>query len=70
MTVDPRCDSHSLTLERHSISEWKQIQFVSCETCGSEWRETWILPNWFWLKTSFSDNHWISQGRIGNNNPF
>ena len=49
MTVDPRCNSHSLTFERHSTSEGKQIQFVSCETCGSEWRETWILPNSFWL---------------------
>jgi hypothetical protein len=49
MTADPRCNSHILTFERHSTSEGKQIQFVSCETCGSEWRETWILPNWFWL---------------------
>jgi hypothetical protein len=50
MTIDPRCNSHSLTLERRSTSEGKQILFVSCETRGSEWRETWVLPNWFWLK--------------------
>jgi hypothetical protein len=49
MRPDPRCNSHSLTFERRNTSEGKQIQFVSCETCGSEWSETWILPNWFWL---------------------
>jgi hypothetical protein len=61
MTVDSRCNSHRLTLEGHSTSEGKQIQFISCKTCGFEGRETWILPNWYWLKSLLPDNHWTSQ---------
>jgi hypothetical protein len=61
MTVDPRCNSHRLTLEGRSTSEGKQIQLISCKTCGFEGQETWILPNWFWLRSLLRDNHWTSQ---------
>ena len=57
----PECNSHSLTFEGLSISEGKQIQFISCNDCSFEWQETWTLPNWFWLKLSSPDNHWTSE---------
>ena len=28
--------------------------------CSFEWQETWTLPNWLWLKSSQSNNHWTS----------
>jgi len=36
----PRCNSHSLTFERLSISEGKVIQLINCKACSFEWRET------------------------------
>ena len=56
-----KCSSHSLTFEGLGISEGKQIQFIGCNDCSFEWQETWILPNWFWLKSSSPDNHWTSE---------
>ena len=57
----PKCKSHSLTFEGLSIHEGKQIQLINCKACDYEWQETWILPNWFWIKTSSPDNHWTSE---------
>ncbi|SRR5215204_1962872 len=57
----PRCNSHSLTFERLSISEGKVIQLINCKACSFEWQETWTLPNWFWLKSSLPYNHWTSE---------
>jgi DNA-directed RNA polymerase subunit M/transcription elongation factor TFIIS len=56
----PKCNSHSLSFEGLSISEGKQIQLISCSTCGFEWLEMWVLPNWLWLKSSLLYNHWTS----------
>ena len=57
----PKCKSHSLSFEGLSINEGKQIQLIECKACGYEWQETWVLPNWFWLKSSSPDNHWTSE---------
>jgi DNA-directed RNA polymerase subunit M/transcription elongation factor TFIIS len=57
----PKCSSHSLTFEGLCVSEGKQIQFIGCNDCSFEWQETWILPNWFRLKSSSPDNHWTSE---------
>ena len=57
----PKCKSHSLTFERLSISEGKQVQLINCKTCRFEWQETWTLPNWYWLKSSSPGNHWTSE---------
>jgi transcription elongation factor Elf1 len=56
----PNCISHSLSFEGFSIDKGKLIQIINCKVCGYEWQETWVLPNWFWLKSSSSDNHWTS----------
>jgi DNA-directed RNA polymerase subunit M/transcription elongation factor TFIIS len=56
----PRCNLHSLSFEGLKISEGKQIQLINCSTCGFEWLEMWVLPNWLWLKSSSSYNHWTS----------
>jgi DNA-directed RNA polymerase subunit M/transcription elongation factor TFIIS len=56
-----KCNSHSLTFESISTLEGKQIQLINCKACYYEWQETWILPNWFWIKTSLPDNHWTSE---------
>lgn len=58
----PKCNSHSLTFEGLSTLEGKRIHLISCKTCSFEWQETWTLPNWFWLISSSSDNHWTSEG--------
>jgi hypothetical protein len=34
---------------------------INCKLCDYEWQETWILPNWFWLKSSSPVNHWTSE---------
>jgi hypothetical protein len=57
----PRCKSYSLTFEGLNIHEGKQIQLINCRACGYEWQETWILPSWFWLKSSSPNNHWTSE---------
>ena len=54
-----KCKSYSLTFEGLSISEGKQIQLINCNVCSYEW-QAWILPNWFWLKSTSPDNHWTS----------
>ena len=56
----PKCNSHSLSFEELSMSEGKQIQLINCSTCGFEWLEMWVLPNWLWLKSSLLYNHWTS----------
>ena len=56
----PKCNSHSLSFEGLSMSEGKQIQLINCSTCGFEWLEMWVLPNWLWLKSSLLYNHWTS----------
>jgi DNA-directed RNA polymerase subunit M/transcription elongation factor TFIIS len=56
----PKCNSHSLSFEGLSMSEGRQIQLINCSTCGFEWLKMWVLPNWFWLKSSLLYNHWIS----------
>ncbi|MGI8831326.1 MAG: hypothetical protein ACR2IS_01670 [Nitrososphaeraceae archaeon] len=55
----PRCNSGSLTFEGTSAGNGKLIQTITC-ICGFEWQETWALSNWFWLKSSSSDDHWTS----------
>jgi DNA-directed RNA polymerase subunit M/transcription elongation factor TFIIS len=57
----PKCKSHSLTFEGLNIHEGKQIQLINCGACSYEWQESWILPNWFWLKSSSPYNHWTSE---------
>ena len=57
--VCPKCNSGSLTFEGTNTGNGKLIQTITC-TCGFEWQETWILSNWFWLKSSSSDDHWTS----------
>ena len=57
----PRCESHYLAFESLNTYEGKQIQLINCKTCEYEWQESWILPNWFWLKSSSQDNHWTSE---------
>jgi hypothetical protein len=42
-----------------NISKGKQIQLIDC-TCGFEWLEMWVLPNWLWLKSPSPYNHWTS----------
>ena len=56
----PVCNSNVLTLEGLSTSHGEMIQLVDCKICSFEWQETWTLPNWLWLKSSQSDNHWTS----------
>jgi DNA-directed RNA polymerase subunit M/transcription elongation factor TFIIS len=56
----PKCNSHSLSFEGLSMSKGKQIQLINCSTCDFEWLEMWVLPNWFWLKSSLLYNHWTS----------
>lgn len=34
---------------------------INCKACDYEWQESWILPNWFWLKSSSPNNHWTSE---------
>ena len=34
---------------------------INCKACDHEWQESWILPNWFWLKSSSPNNHWTSE---------
>jgi hypothetical protein len=57
----PNCESHSLSFEGLNSTEGKQIQLINCKLCDYEWQETWILPNWFWLKSSSPVNHWTSE---------
>jgi hypothetical protein len=57
----PNCESHSLSFEGLNSTEGKQIQLINCKLCDYEWQETWILPNWFWLKSSPPVNHWTSE---------
>ena len=56
-----KCKSHSLTLEGLNTYEGKRIQIINCNRCGYEWQESWILPNWLWIKSSLLDNHWTSE---------
>jgi hypothetical protein len=56
----PNCESHSLSFESLNMYEGKQIQLINCKSCDYEWQESWLLPNWFWLKSSSPDNHWTS----------
>jgi hypothetical protein len=56
----PICGSHSLSFEGLNIDKGKQIQLIICIVCDYEWQETWTLPNWHWLKSSFPDDHWTS----------
>ena len=48
----PICKSYNLSFEGLNIDKGRQIQLINCKTCGYEWQEMWILPNWFWLKSS------------------
>ena len=57
----PNCKSFNLSFESLNTYSGKQIQLINCRVCDYEWQETWILPNWFWLKSSSPDNHWTSQ---------
>jgi hypothetical protein len=57
----PVCQSNSLSFESINTYSGNQIQLINCKVCDYEWQETWILPNWFWLKSSSPDNHWTSQ---------
>ena len=56
----PVCNSNVLVFEGLSTSHGEMIQLVDCQICSFEWQETWTLPNWLWLKSSQSDNHWTS----------
>jgi DNA-directed RNA polymerase subunit M/transcription elongation factor TFIIS len=58
----PKCKSHSLTFEGLNTYDGKQIQLINCKVCDYEWQETWILPNWFWLKSSSPDNPGLLKG--------
>jgi DNA-directed RNA polymerase subunit M/transcription elongation factor TFIIS len=57
----PKCKSHSLTFEGLNTYKGEQIQLINCSACEYEWQETWILPNWFWIKSSSPNNHWTSE---------
>ena len=57
----PNCKSLNLSFESLNTYSGKQIQLINCRVCDYEWQETWILPNWFWLKSSSPDNHWTSE---------
>ena len=57
----PKCKSHSLSFEGLNIYEGKQIQLINCRACGHEWQETWMLPNWLWLKSFSPTYHWTSE---------
>jgi predicted Zn-ribbon and HTH transcriptional regulator len=57
----PKCKSQSLSFEGLNTYEGRQIQLINCKTCGYEWQETWMLPNWFWLKSSSPDSHWTTE---------
>ena len=46
-----------LSFEGLSMSKGKQIQLINYSTCGFEWLEMWVLPNWLWLKSSLLYNH-------------
>ena len=59
--ICPNCESLNLSFESLNTYSGKQIQLINCRVCGYEWQETWILPNWFWLKSSSPDNHWTSE---------
>jgi DNA-directed RNA polymerase subunit M/transcription elongation factor TFIIS len=55
------CESLNLSFESLNTYSGKQIQLINCRVCDYEWQETWILPNWFWLKSSSPNNHWTSE---------
>jgi hypothetical protein len=62
----PQCKSHFLTVQPIDDMDidkkgGQSIQSIKCRDCGSHWKETWTLPNWFWLKSSSLDNHWTSE---------
>jgi hypothetical protein len=59
--ICPNCESFNLSFESLNTHLGKQIQLINCRVCNYEWQETWILPNWFWLKSSSSNNHWTSE---------
>ena len=57
----PKCNSHSLSFEGLDSSEGKRIHLINCNDCNFEWQETWILPNWFWIKVYSPENYWASE---------
>jgi transcription elongation factor Elf1 len=57
----PMCESYSLSFEGLNIDRGKQIQLINCKVCDYEWQETWKLPNWHLLKSSFPGDHWTSE---------
>jgi ssDNA-binding Zn-finger/Zn-ribbon topoisomerase 1 len=57
----PKCNSHSLSFQGLDTAEGKRIQLIDCNDCGFELQEMWLLPNWFWLKSSSPDNYWTSE---------
>jgi hypothetical protein len=59
----PQCKSHFLTVQPIDntgieTNGGQSVQSIKCRDCGSQWKEIWTLPNWFWLKSSSPDNHW------------
>jgi hypothetical protein len=57
----PKCNSYSLSFQGLDTAEGKRIQLIDCNDCGFELQEMWLLPNWFWLKSSSPDNYWTSE---------
>jgi hypothetical protein len=62
----PQCKSHFLTVQPIDTdvdtNAGQSVQSIKCRDCGSQWKEVWTLPNWFWLKSSSPYNHhWSSE---------
>jgi hypothetical protein len=52
---------NQLTIRTQIQMQDNQFQSIKCRDCGSQRKEIWTLPNWFWLRSSSPDNHWTEK---------